>query len=352
MAVSSLSAAAAREHADADGDDDRGHERAQQQVGAEQVGDGHAGEDRVRQRVAEERHGAQHDEGADHRAQHADDERGEQRALHELQRERVGEPGDHRGSAGGPWPWRCSSPSSRARAALVDHDHAADEDRLAAEGLAEVLLGEDGGRLAVGDQPAVQQGRQLEALRGRLHVVRAHEHGDAPPAQAVEEREQGLARAHVHAREGLVQQQHVRLLGERPGEEHALLLAAGELADGAPLELGDAELVQAARHHLAVGGLGPAEPAEAAVPAHHDDVVHGDREAPVDLLALGHVGDRCRRACRARGRCRSIVPERTGRRPTRALKSVDLPAPLGPTIATCAPCGTLSVTSSSAGRPP
>ena len=66
--------------------------------------------------------------------------------------------------------------------------------------------------------------------------------------------EQGLARVHVDAGEGLVQQQHVRLLGERAGEEHALLLAAGELADGALLELGDAELVQAARHHLAVGG--------------------------------------------------------------------------------------------------
>ena len=82
-------------------------------------------------------------------------------------------------------------------------------------------------------------------------------------AQALEEREQVLARADVHAGEGLVQQQHVRLLGERPREEHALLLAAAELADGALLELGDAELVQAARHHLAVGGSGPPEPAQA-----------------------------------------------------------------------------------------
>ena len=84
--------------------------------------------------------------------------------------------------------------------------------------------------------------------------MRADQDGDALVAQAREEREQGLARVHVHAGEGLVQQEHVRLLGERPGEEHALLLAAAELADGAPLELGDAELVQAARHHLAVGG--------------------------------------------------------------------------------------------------
>ena len=40
--------------------------------------------------------------------------------------------------------------------------------------------------------------------------------------------------ADVHAGEGLVQQQDVRLLGQRPGEEDALLLAAGELADRAP----------------------------------------------------------------------------------------------------------------------
>ena len=79
-----LEAAAAREHADADGDEHGGDERAEQQVGAEQVGDGDAGQDGVRQGVAEERHGAQHDEGADHRAEHADDERGEQGALHEL----------------------------------------------------------------------------------------------------------------------------------------------------------------------------------------------------------------------------------------------------------------------------
>ena len=71
-----LDAAAAREQADADGHDERRDQGAEQQVGAQQVGDRHAGQDGVRQRVAEERHGAQHDEAADHRAQHADDERG------------------------------------------------------------------------------------------------------------------------------------------------------------------------------------------------------------------------------------------------------------------------------------
>ena len=102
----------------------------------------------------------------------------------------------------------------------------------------------------------------------------AHEHGDAPLAQPREEVEDRLLGVHVHAGEGLVEQQHVRLLGERPGEEHALLLAAGQLADGAPRELGDAELVETARHHLAVGRLRAAQPAQAAVAPHHHHVAH------------------------------------------------------------------------------
>src|SRR5450759_2681707 len=181
-------------------------------------------------------------------------------------------------------------------AALVDHDHALEEEGLTAERRDDVLGGEDLGRRAVGDQLPVQEGHQLEALGSRLHVVGAHEHGDAPLAQPREEAEDRLLGVHVHAGERLVEQQHVRLLGERPGEEHALLLAAGQLADGAPRELGDAELVQTARHHLAVGSLRAAQPAQAAVAPHHHHAVHGDREAPVDLLALGHVGDGIRLA--------------------------------------------------------
>src|SRR5450756_1146297 len=181
-------------------------------------------------------------------------------------------------------------------AALVDHDHALEEEGLTAERRADVLGGEDVGRRAVGDQPPVQEGHQLEALGSRLHVVGAHEYGDAPLAQPREEAEDRLLGVHVHAGERLVEQQHVRLLGERPGEEHALLLAAGQLADGAPRELGDAELVQTARHHLAVGRLGAAQPAQAAVAPHHHHVAHGDGQAPVDLLAPGHVGDGIRLA--------------------------------------------------------
>ena len=140
------------------------------------------------------------------------------------------------------------------------------------------------------------------------------------------------------------------LLGERPGQEHALLLAAAELADGAPLELGDAELVQTARHHLAVGGPGPLEPAQPAVAAHHDDVVHRDREAPVDLLPLGHIRDGVGLAARLA----AVEEYPSGAHRQQAdqrLEERRLAGAVGPDIATCAPCGTLIVTSRSAGRP-
>ena len=88
-----------------------GHQGPEQEVRAEQIGDRHAGEDGVGEGVTEEGHGAQHDEAADDRAHYPDDERGDQGALHELEREGVGEPGDQRGSACGSWLCRCASPS-------------------------------------------------------------------------------------------------------------------------------------------------------------------------------------------------------------------------------------------------
>ena len=46
---------------------------------------------------------------------------------------------------------------------------------------------------------------------------------------------------HVDAGEGLVEQDHLAVLGQRAGEEHALLLAAGEFADLALAEIAHAD---------------------------------------------------------------------------------------------------------------
>ncbi len=139
-----------------------------------------------------------------------------------------------------------------ALAALVDHDHALEEERMAAEGGADVLACEHLGRPSVGDQPAVQQRDQLEALGGGHHVVGAHEDCDSAPLEAVKQVEQRLASAHVHAGEGLVEQKHMRLLGERARQEDTLLLPAREIADRTLREVGDGQLLQGAGDDLAV----------------------------------------------------------------------------------------------------
>jgi hypothetical protein len=59
-----------------------GHERAKQDIAAQQICHRNAGQDRVRQRVPKEGHSAQHDVGADDRAQDADHQGGQHSALH------------------------------------------------------------------------------------------------------------------------------------------------------------------------------------------------------------------------------------------------------------------------------
>ncbi len=77
---------------------------------------------------------------------------------------------------------------------------------------------------AVHHHDAVGHGERL------LLVVRDHDGGDAEPAL---QRLDLVAQAHAHARiergQRLVEQQQRRRGGERPGERHALLLAAREL---------------------------------------------------------------------------------------------------------------------------
>ena len=90
--------------------------------------------------------------------------------------------------------------------------------------------------------------------------------------------------------ERLVEQQDVGGLGERPGDEDALLLAAGELADLCVAELPHPDLPKhsATRPH---GRRPAAEPPDMGVAAHQDDIPHGDRKVPVDHFALRDVGD-------------------------------------------------------------
>ena len=70
-----------------------------------------------------------------------------------------------------------------------------------------------------------------------------------------------------------------------------LPLAAGQLPDLAVAFGRHRHGLEGLRHRLAVGRARSAPDADRRVPTHHHDLADRDREAPVDELRLGHVGD-------------------------------------------------------------
>src|SRR5690606_37204853 len=117
--------------------------------------------------------------------------------------------------------------------------------------------------------------------------------GGGPPlvAQLTREVDDEAFGEVVDAGEGLVGEVEAGVLGERAGEEHPLLLAAGELADLPAREVGEADPLQALLGGAALGGTGAAEPAEPSVGPHLDDVAGVGGEVPVDAPPLRDVAD-------------------------------------------------------------
>lgn len=115
--------------------------------------------------------------------------------------------------------------------------------------------------------------------------------GLAVGAQPLEELDDRPLGDGVDPGKGLVHDVELGLLGEGPGEEDALLLTAGELADLTIGELAHPDLVQAGHRGVTLRLAGPPKPAELAVLAHHHDVDRRRREVPVDRAALRDVGD-------------------------------------------------------------
>ena len=81
------------------------------------------------------------------------------------------------------------------------------------------------------DRDAVAHGERLFLVMGD------EDEGDAgAPLQVLQFAAHLLAKLQVEGGQGLVQQQHVGMVGERPGERHALLLAARKLGRPAPAQ--------------------------------------------------------------------------------------------------------------------
>ena len=112
--------------------------------------------------------------------------------------------------------------------------------------------------------PGVHQHHPVGDLHGLLLVVRDEDrrHVDVV-VEAAQPRPQLLADAGVERAEGLVEQEDLRLDGERPRERHPLPLAAGELrgvAVGEAVQLHEREQLVHAGAHLALRTLADGEP--------------------------------------------------------------------------------------------
>ena len=97
--------------------------------------------------------------------------------------------------------------------------------------------------------------------------------------------------AGIEAGEWLVEQQQLRPTRDRARHQHSSPLPAGQLADLPRGELGEADLFEGVLRRRAIAARPTAERTHPAVAAHPHDVEDGDREVPVHLLDLGHVGD-------------------------------------------------------------
>ena len=106
-----------------------------------------------------------------------------------------------------------------------------------------------------------------------------------------QQRDDGVLGLDVDAGEGLVEQDHPAVLGQRAGQEDALLLAAGELADLALAEVAHADAGQRLSTASRSARVGDAQHVHVAVAAHHHHVLDQNGEVPVDVLALRHIGD-------------------------------------------------------------
>jgi hypothetical protein len=148
-------------------------------------------------------------------------------------------------------------------------------------------------------------------------------------AHLVPQREQLLlhlaARERVERGEGLVHQQHARLHGERAGNGHALLHAAGELVRMHVGEPGQADLVEVVQR--ALGGLLPPSVREASSGnmTFCFTVFHGGSWSNSWNTTM-----RSGPGCVTRRPSRRISPSTGGMNPPTAFSSVDLPQPEGP----------------------
>ena len=174
---------------------------------------------------------------------------------------------------------------------LIEHERAVGEHvEMAAEGLRQMLGGEDligrPGRDDVGGDEHDQV-----RLRGRSDVMGRGDHGASTVTLLGDDLEDDALARHVESRDGLIEQQQVRVLHEPLCDQHTLSLPAGKFGQLALQQVADAESLDRSADALAGRRGRTSEQPELGVGPQTDGLGHRHRDLRSDRGALEHVGD-------------------------------------------------------------
>jgi hypothetical protein len=134
-------------------------------------------------------------------------------------------------------------------------------------------------------RPGVDDGQPVGEALGLVHEVGGQQDGGALGGEAAQALPDQVAGLGVEAGGGLVEDQQLGLVDQRPGQGEAALHAAGERLDAGvflALEAGEGEQLGDARADLAL--------ADAEVAGEHEQVL-GAGEVRVEAVELGHHAD-------------------------------------------------------------
>src|SRR5439155_2595789 len=130
----------------------------------------------------------------------------------------------------------------------------------------------------------------VEVARHGRQLVGDEQH---PGAVLRDEVHQGVAeptlRLRVDSRDGLVEDEQLRLARECTRDERALLLPAGELVDGTTGQVGEVDRPERVRYRLAIDPTGGAPPASRRQSPRGDDLLDRRRNLRSHGRTLWHI---------------------------------------------------------------
>jgi hypothetical protein len=138
-----------------------------------------------------------------------------------------------------------------ARFLVTNHPH------VSSEGAREDLLSEDIQRRSLGHNAPIHADHVGQVRGHRVQLMGREDDRDALSVQLGQQVQDVISRLDVHARGWLIQDQQFRFTNQRPRQEDALLLPAGEFTNVPPPQPAESQSLQGCIDSCAVSTRGP-----------------------------------------------------------------------------------------------